>query len=78
MHSPPPERKEDVAPRLGPAQSWVHGYYEPMAGAWIWHPGRVVKDRPGYRIVDAKYVELGGEFHVSHPYWAPARVANRQ
>jgi hypothetical protein len=79
MHSPPPpERKEEASPRLGAEQAWVRGYYEPLAGSWIWHPGLAVDAKPGYRVVQALYSESHGEFRVSPPHWAPARVANRE
>jgi hypothetical protein len=78
MHSPPPDPSDDTAPHAQRSQVWVPGYYEPVSGAWAWHPGRVVDKRPGYRLVEARYIENGGEYHVEAPRWAPERIATRQ
>jgi hypothetical protein len=78
MHSAPPDAREDVSPRLDRGQAWVPGYYEPAFGAWTWHPGRAVEKKPGYRVVEAQYMEHNGEFRVRLPHWEPERVATRQ
>lgn len=77
MHSPPPEPKEDVSRQLGRGQAWVPGYYEPAFGVWTWHCGQVVEARPGYRVVEARYIEKDGEYHVQRPRWARTGVATR-
>lgn len=78
MHSAPPEPKEDVVPRLALDQAWVPGFYEPSSGAWIWHPGRVVAKKPGFRVIEAQYLEQNNEFRVRLPHWEPEQVATSQ
>ena len=76
MRSPPPEPKADVTPHPTRGQAWVPGFYEPTFGAWVWRPGRIVHSKPGYHVVEAKYVEEAGEFHVRLPHWEPQRLAD--
>jgi hypothetical protein len=77
MHSAPPQPKDEVVPKVALGEIWVPGFYEPASGAWIWHPGRVVAKKPGFRVVEAQYLEQNSEFRVRLPYWEREPVARR-
>ena len=75
MSSPPPEpRKEDV-PHLADKEVWVPGYYQPVAGTWVWHQGEVRGAKEGYTLVAASYKEEAGKFLFSPPRWRRADLA---
>jgi hypothetical protein len=77
MASPPPApRKEDV-PRLADKEVWVPGYYQPVAGAWIWHQGEVRENKDGYTLVPATTREENGKYLFTPPRWRRADLATQ-
>jgi len=65
---PPPAQREDP-PRLADKEVWVPGYYQPVAGTWLWHDGQVMPDKQGYTLVPASYKEENGHVFFSPPHW---------
>src|ERR1700744_2302327 len=75
MSSTPPEpRKEDV-PQLSDKDVWVPGYYQPVAGTWVWHQGERRDAKEGYTLVPASYREEGGKVTFQPPRWRRADLA---
>jgi hypothetical protein len=75
MASPPPEpRKEDV-PQVAVKEVWVPGYYQPVAGTWIWHQGEVRDVKEGYTLIPATTHEENGKFVFSPPRWRRSDLA---
>jgi hypothetical protein len=68
---PPAPRKEDV-PALKANEIWVPGYYQPVAGNWLWHQGSILETKAGYKLVPASYREEGGKVYFSPPKWRRA------
>jgi hypothetical protein len=69
MASPPPApRKEDV-PRLADKEVWVPGYYQPVAGTWVWHQGEVRESKDGYTLIPASTREENGRYLFTPPRW---------
>src|SRR3954452_13670956 len=68
---PPAPQSEDV-PTLAAGEIWVPGYYQPMAGTWIWHQGQVASAKDGYRLMPASYHEDGGKVYFTPPRWRRA------
>jgi hypothetical protein len=75
MQSPPPEpRKEDV-PKLATKEVWVPGYYQPVAGTWVWHQGEVRESKDGYTLMPATTREENGKYVFTPPRWRRADLA---
>jgi len=47
MASPPPEPRKEDLPKLQDKEVWVPGYYQPVAGTWVWHQGEVRESKDG-------------------------------
>jgi hypothetical protein len=77
MESLPPAPKQEDQPQLADKEVWVPGYYEPLAGAWIWHSGKVTAEKAGYRLVPATYTEESGKVYFNPPRWRRADLANK-
>jgi hypothetical protein len=77
MGSPPPSPQVEDVPRLADNEVWVPGYYQPVAGTWIWHQGAVTQERVGYRLVAASYREEGGKIYFTPPRWRRADLTAR-
>ncbi len=75
MQSPPPEPRKEDTPKLAAKEVWVPGYYQPVAGAWVWHQGEVTQDKEGYRLVPATYREETGKYVFVPPRWRRADLA---
>jgi hypothetical protein len=77
MSSPPPEpRKEDV-PKLAAKEVWVPGYYQPVAGTWVWHQGEVRESKDGYTLIPASTKEENGKYLFSPPRWRRSDLASQ-
>ncbi len=63
---PPAPIKEDV-PSLLSSDVWVPGYYQPVAGNWLWHQGQVRDQKDGYKLIPASYREQGGKVYFTPP-----------
>ncbi len=75
MSSPPPDpRKEDV-PRLEAKEVWVPGYYQPVAGTWVWHQGEVRDAKEGYTLIPASTREENGKYFFTPPRWRRSDLA---
>jgi hypothetical protein len=74
---PPNPQKEDV-PSLSQHEVWVPGYYQPVAGTWLWHQGQVQQQKDGYRLVPASYKEQDGKVVFSPPRWRRADLADKK
>ena len=72
---PPAPMKEDVPSLDGAKEVWVPGYYQPVAGNWLWHQGRVEEKKEGYKLVPASYREEGGKVYFTPPRWRRADLA---
>lgn len=77
MGSPPPEPRKEDAPRLQPKEVWVPGYYQPVAGTWVWHQGEVRDAKEGYTLVPAGTKEENGKFVFSPPRWRRSDLASQ-
>ena len=51
--SAPPEPRKEDAPKLASKEVWVPGYYQPVAGTWVWHQGEVRESKEGYTLIPA-------------------------
>jgi hypothetical protein len=71
---PPAPQREDV-PKLADGEVWVPGYYQPVAGTWIWHQGQPAPSKAGYRLVPAGYHEENGKVYFTPPRWRRADLA---
>jgi hypothetical protein len=69
MSSQPPAAMKEEQPSLEANQVWVPGYYQPVAGNWIWHQGSIMDKRDGYTLLPASYREDGGKVYFSPPKW---------
>jgi len=74
--APPTPRKEDV-PKLADKEVWVPGYYQPVAGAWVWHQGEVRESKDGYTLIPASTHEENGKFMFSPPRWRRSDLASQ-
>ena len=72
MESRPPASPHEDIPLLSKGDVWVPGYYEPVAGTWIWHQGQVTAQKDGYRMIPASYREEGGKVFFAPPRWRRA------
>jgi hypothetical protein len=77
MNSMPPAPRSESTPRLADKEVWVPGYYQPMAGAWVWRDGRVMPDKTGYTLVPAAYQEENGKVLFTPPHWRRADLSSR-
>jgi hypothetical protein len=76
MHSPPPAPLKEDMPRLGDKEVWVPGYFQPVAGAWVWHQGSVTQDKEGYKLMPASYKQEGDAYVFVPPRWRRADLAD--
>jgi hypothetical protein len=74
--APPSPRKED-APKLSEKEVWVPGYYQPVAGTWVWHQGEVREGREGYVLIPATTREENGKFVFQPPRWRRSDLASQ-
>jgi hypothetical protein len=72
---PPSPLKEDVPSLDASKEVWVPGYYQPVAGNWLWHQGRVEEKKDGYKLAPASYREEGGKVYFTPPRWRRADLA---
>jgi hypothetical protein len=81
MESRPPDARNEDVPKLTSKEVWVPGYYQPVAGTWVWHQGQVMAEKDGYRLLPAAYREENGKVYFTPPRWRRADlspgVANR-
>jgi hypothetical protein len=75
MASPPPEPRKEDAPKLASKEVWVPGYYQPVAGTWVWHQGEVRESKEGYVLIPAATHEQNGRFVFSPPRWRRSDLA---
>jgi hypothetical protein len=75
MDSTPPVPLREEIPHVAASESWVPGYYEPVAGTWIWHQGEVIAHKDGYRLVPAGYHEESGKVYFTPPRWRRADLS---
>lgn len=68
---PPAPLKEDP-PSLEAKEVWVPGYYEPVAGTWLWHQGEVRPQKEGYCLIPASYKQENGKVYFVPPRWRRA------
>jgi hypothetical protein len=76
MHSPPPAPQKEDIPKLADKEVWVPGYYQPVAGAWVWHSGSVAQEKDGYRLMPASYKQDGDSYVFVPPRWRRADLAD--
>jgi hypothetical protein len=69
MSSLPPAAQKEERPQLANNEVWVPGYYQPVAGNWLWHQGQIQERRDGYTPIQASYKEEGGKVFFSPPKW---------
>jgi hypothetical protein len=77
MTSPPPAPRKEDTPRLQQKEVWVPGYYQPVAGTWVWHQGEVRDAKEGYTLVPAATKEENGKFVFSPPRWRRSDLASQ-
>lgn len=75
MSSPPPEPRKEDTPKLQSKEVWVPGYYQPVAGSWVWHQGEVRESKEGYVLIPASTKEENGKFVFSPPRWRRSDLA---
>jgi hypothetical protein len=69
MSSLPPAAQKEDRPQLSTNEVWVPGYYQPVAGNWLWHQGAVQEKRDGYTLLPASYKEESGKVFFTPPKW---------
>jgi hypothetical protein len=67
MNSLPPEAPKESIPELRAGEAWVPGYYQPVAGTWLWHQGQIRQTKDGYTLVPASYREESGKIYFTPP-----------
>lgn len=72
MASQPPAPMKEEVPQVGTKEVWLPGYYQPVAGIWLWHQGSILPQKDGYHLVPASYREEGGQVFFSPPRWRRA------
>ena len=77
MGSAPPEPRKEDAPKLASKEVWVPGYYQPVAGTWVWHQGEVRESKDGYNLIPAQTREENGKFVFSPPRWRRSDLASQ-
>jgi len=75
MGSPPPEPRKEDTPKLASKEVWVPGYYQPVAGTWVWHQGEVRESKDGYVLIPAETREENGKYVFSPPRWRRSDLA---
>jgi len=75
MGSMPPDARKESVPDLKSNEVWVPGYFQPVAGSWLWHQGQVKETKDGYKLVPASYREEGGKVVFTPPRWRRADLA---
>jgi hypothetical protein len=66
--APPAPRVEVVpAPRHG--YVWVPGYWDYRGHRHVWVAGTYVRERPGYRYVEPRWVEHHGGWVIERGHW---------
>jgi hypothetical protein len=75
MSSPPPEPRKEDAPKLASKEVWVPGYYQPVAGTWVWHQGEVRESKDGYVLIPAETREESGKYVFTPPRWRRSDLA---
>lgn len=78
MGSMPPAPQKEAVPQLAQGEVWVPGYYQPVAGTWLWHQGSVLPQKEGYMLVPASYREEGGKVYFQPPRWRRADLAEKK
>ena len=77
MQSEPPAPQKEEQPTLAAGEVWMPGYYQPVAGNWLWHQGQVQQQKEGYRLVPASYREQGGKVYFTPPRWTRTTLVAR-
>lgn len=77
MSSPPPEPRKEDMPKLASKEVWVPGYYQPVAGTWVWHQGEVREAKEGYVLIPAGTKEENGKFVFQPPRWRRSDLASQ-
>jgi hypothetical protein len=69
VNVPPPAPVVEVmpAPRVGYA--WVPGFWEWRHGRHVWVRGHYLRHRHGYVYEQARWVDRGGHWYYTAPYW---------
>ena len=75
MATPPPEPQKEDMPKLASKEVWIPGYYQPVAGTWIWHQGEVRTAKDGYTLIPAETREQNGKYVFSPPRWRRSDLA---
>ncbi len=78
MDSQPPEARREDVPKLDGSMVWVPGYYQPVAGNWIWHDGQSMPAKDGYKLAPASYREENGKVYFTPPRWRRADLAEHR
>jgi hypothetical protein len=77
--APPPEKTESARPAApGFGYIWVQGYWDYLAGNYIWRDGRWVQGKPDYEYVRARYEYTGKEWVFHRPHWKRRQHAAEQ
>jgi hypothetical protein len=76
MNSLPPEPLKEERPSLAANEIWVPGYYQPVAGNWLWHQGQIHEKRDGYTLFPAEYSQSNGKVHFTPPKWRRNDLVN--
>lgn len=77
MSSQPPAAMKEDQPVLLLGEVWAPGYYQPVAGTWLWHQGQIVQQKDGYRLLPASYRETDGKVYFTPPRWSRTSLAAR-
>ncbi len=77
MESPPPAPLKEEAPKLASKEVWVPGYYQPVAGTWLWHQGEVRESKEGYTLIPAATHEENGKYVFAPPRWRRSDLASQ-
>lgn len=70
--APPPDKAEGARPAApGFGYIWVAGYWDYLAGNFIWRDGRWVQGKPDYEYVRARYQfdSQGKTWVFYRPHW---------
>jgi hypothetical protein len=67
---PPADKVEEKATAPGYGYIWVAGYWDYIAGSYMWRPGRWVQGKADYEYVRAKYERDGNNaWTFTRPHW---------
>jgi hypothetical protein len=75
MQSQPPAPQKEDRPSIQSGEVWVPGYYQPVAGYWLWHQGQVREQMEGYTLAPASYREADGKVFFTPPRWIRNNIA---